>query len=152
MVDHYNKATRLALDENAPLKTKWLHVNHQQPWFGDKSKEEIRLWRKKENAWLKDPTPYTYQAFFNQHRYCSNIIKSEQQRFYIDKIHECRNDFREILHLTDNLLCSNNQCLLPPTEDPVSMANEFNDFFTTKIKKIMNALAPMTHHKLTPDT
>ena len=74
MADHYNKAIRLALDKNAPLNTKWLHVNHQPPWFNDKIKEEIRLWRKKENAWLKDPTPYTYQAFFNQHRYCSNIL------------------------------------------------------------------------------
>ena len=60
IVDHYSKATRLALDENAPLKTKWLHVNHQQPWFSDKIKGEIRLLRKKENAWLKDPTPYRY--------------------------------------------------------------------------------------------
>ena len=59
MVDHYNKATRLALDENASLKTKQLHVNDQQPWFSDKIKENIRLWRKKENAWLKYPIPYT---------------------------------------------------------------------------------------------
>ena len=86
--------------------------------------------------------PYTYQVFFNQCRYCSNIIKNEQQRFYIDKIHECRNHFKEIFHLTNNLLGSNNQLPLPPTEDPVSPANQFNDFFTTKIKKIVNALAP----------
>ena len=46
MVDYYNKATRLALDENAPFKTKQLHVN-QQPWFSDIIKEEIRLWRNK---------------------------------------------------------------------------------------------------------
>ena len=128
MVDHYNKATRLALDEKAPLKTKWLHVNHQKAWFNDKIKEELRLQRKKENAWLKDPIPYTYQTFFNQCRHCSNIIKNKQQRFYIDKIHECRYDFKEVFHLTNNLLSSNNQLPLPPTEDLVSLANEFNDF------------------------
>ena len=56
MADYY-KATRLALMKICPLETKWLHVNHQQPCFSDKIKEEIRFWRKKENAWLKDPTP-----------------------------------------------------------------------------------------------
>ena len=35
MVDHF-KATILVLDENTPLKTKWLQVYHQQPWFSDK--------------------------------------------------------------------------------------------------------------------
>ena len=62
--------------------------------------------------------------------------------FYIDKIHQCRNNFKEIFCLTNNLLGSNNQLSLPPTEDLVYLANEFNDFFTTKIKKIMNALTP----------
>ena len=131
----------MALDENAPLKSKWLHVSHQQLWFSDKIKEETRLQRSK-NGWLKDPTLYTYQAFFNQCRYCSNIIKSEQQRFYIDKTHESRNDFKEIFCLINNLLSSNNQLPLPPTEDLVLLAHTFYDFFTTKIKKIMHALAP----------
>ena len=60
-------------------------------------------------------------------------------KVYTDKIHECRNDFKEIFDLNNNLLSSNNQLLLPPTEDLVSLANEFNDFSTTKIKKNMNA-------------
>ena len=85
--------------------------------------------------------PYTYQAFFNQCRYCSNI-NSKQQRFYIDKIHECRNNTKEIFYFPNNLLSSNNQLSLPPTEDQVSLANEFSDFFTTRIKRIMNAVAP----------
>ena len=48
----------------------------------------------------------------------------------------------EIFCLTNNLLGSNNQLPLLPAEDPVSLANEFNDFFTTKMRKIMNVLAP----------
>ena len=121
MVDHYNKATRLVLDENGPLKTKQLHVNHQQPRCSDKIKEEIRLWRKKENTWLKDPTPYTYQAFLTNAANAQNIIKSKQWRFYIDKSYECRNDFKEIFHCTNNLLSSSNQLPLPPTVDLVSL-------------------------------
>ena len=51
-------------------------------------------------------------------------------------------DFKEIFCLTNNLFGSSNQLPLPPTEDPFSLANEFSGFSTTKIKKIMNALAP----------
>ena len=59
-------------------------------------------------------------------------------KVYIDKIHDCRNDLKEIFCLTNNLLSSNNQLSLPPPEDHVSLANEFNDF--SMIKKITNAL------------
>ena len=106
MMHHYNKATKLALVENAPLKTKWLHVNHQHPWFNDKIKEEIRLWRQKENAWLKDPTPTHTRHFSTNAGTAQTTSRANSEGFYIDKIHECRNDFKEIFCLTNNLLNS----------------------------------------------
>ena len=50
--------------------------------------------------------------------------------------------FKEMFQLTNNLLGSNNQLPLPPTEESVYLAKEFSDFFTTKIKEIMKVLVP----------
>ena len=73
-IDCYNRAILTTLDKHAPQKTKLVKVSHKQPWFSDRIKAEIRVRQKKELIWIKDPNKYTYQAFYNQRHYCSNII------------------------------------------------------------------------------
>ena len=130
------------LDKHAPPKTKLIKVSHKQPWFTDKIKEEIRIRRKKELSWIKDPNDYNYQAFYNQRRYCSNIIKAAQRQFFKGKITENRGNYKEIFRIAKKLLGSEDELPLPPAEDLITQANQFNEFFIGKIDKIMQDLAP----------
>ena len=111
-------------------------MSHTQPWFLDKIKDEIRVRWKKELIWNKDPYEYTYQAFYNQRCYCSNIIKSAQRQYFMEKITENHDNYKEIFRLTKKLLGRDNELPLPPAEGLTIQANEFNNFFMGKIEKL----------------
>ena len=49
-VEGYNIELKGVLDKHAPEKTKIVKITHQNPWFNDKIKEEIRVRRKKEHG------------------------------------------------------------------------------------------------------
>ena len=50
-------------------------------------------------------------------------------------------NYKEIFRLTNKLLGKDNELPLPPTEDLTVLANEFNNFFMSKIRKIMQDIA-----------
>ena len=108
----------------------------------DKIKAEIRVRWKKELIWNKDPNEYTYQAFYNQRCYCSNIIKPAQRQYFMEKLTENHDNYNEIFRLTNKHLGRDNELPLPPAEDLTIQANEFNNFFTGKIEKTVQDLAP----------
>ena len=141
-IDCYNRVILATLDKHAPQKTKLVKVSHKQPWFMDRIKDEIRVRQKKELSWIKDPNDYTYQAFYNQRRYYSNLIKSAQRQLFTGKITENCSNYKEIFRITNKLLGREDELPLPPAEDLITQANEFNDFFIGKIEKIMQDLAP----------
>ena len=66
MIDCYNSVLAELLDKHAPAEWKEIKVRHNQPWFLDRIKEEIRLHRWKERCWRSDNTEYNYRAFYNQ--------------------------------------------------------------------------------------
>ena len=101
-IDCYNRVILSTLDKHAPQKTKSVKVSHKQPWFSDKIKAEIRVRQKKELIWNKDSNEYTYQTFYNQGCYCSNIIKSAQRQYFKQKLTENCDNYKEIFRLTNN--------------------------------------------------
>ena len=87
-IDCYNNVILPTLEKHSPQKTKVIKVTHKQPWLSDKIKAKIRLRCRKESTWNKNPNEYTYQAFYNQRHHCSNIIKSAQRQYFMEKIIE----------------------------------------------------------------
>ena len=141
-INCYNNVILSTLEKHAPKKTKVVKFTHKQPWFSDKIKAKIRLRNRKESTWNKDPNEYTYQAFYNQRRHCSNIIKSAQRQYFMEKILENQYNYKEIFRLTNKYLGKDNELPLQPTEELSVLANNFNNFFMSKIRKIMQDLAP----------
>ena len=66
MLDHYNKTLTDLLDTHAPVKEKSIKRTHNQLWVNDNIKCEIALHWKKEKSYIRDPTHYNFQAFYNQ--------------------------------------------------------------------------------------
>ena len=47
-VETFNNSLKLVLNKHAPVKSHTVKLMHNEPWFDDKIKSEIRLRRKKE--------------------------------------------------------------------------------------------------------
>ena len=124
-VEGYNTELKGVLDKHAPKKkTKIVKITHWNSWFNDKIKEEIRLRRKKERAWNKDPTFYNFQAFYYQRRYVANLTKVTRSEYFKFQIIEHRGDYKAIYIIANKLLCRKEVSLLPKADDQAQLAED----------------------------
>ena len=86
---------------------------------------------------MRDQSEYSWRAFYNQHRYVSNIIKTAQQNYLKGKIVENKNDYKAIFNITNSLLFRKQESPLPDTNPLSALAEDFSEFFVGKIDRIM---------------
>ena len=139
-VHSYNMILSDALDKHAPVKTKCIWDTHHQPWFNDQIKAEIILHHKKERIWQSEQMEYAWRAFYNQRRYVANVIKTAQMSYYKNIISENRHDFKAIYKIVNSLLFRKQEVKLPPITPSTKLAENFSEFFDSKIAKIMHHL------------
>ena len=139
-VSSYNTILTEILEKHAPIKTKVIRDTHHFPWFNEKIKDEILLQRCKERIWQKELTEYSWRAFYNQCRYVANLIKTLQMNYYKNITAENRTDFKAIYKIVNGLLHRKQESPLPPITPLSKLAEEFSEFFDSKIANIMNHL------------
>ena len=147
MVASYNKTLSTILDNNAPVKEKTWKITHAQPWLNVKICNEIRLRRKKNQAWNSWPTEYNYIAFYNQRQFISNILKTAQ-RIYYNNILENKYDTKTIFKIANNLLFRNELLFHQHLMETSYLAECFNNFFKDKIENIMVKLPPTSDNQV----
>ena len=140
MVHQYNNVIITALDKQVPVKTKLVRDTHHQPWFNEEIKTEIILWHKKEREWIQEQSEYSWRAFYNQHRYVSNMIKTAQQNYFKVMIEETKKDYKAIFNIANSLLFGKQDSPLPEICPLSVLAEDFSEFFEGKIDKIMLGL------------
>ena len=65
-------------------------------------------------------------------------------------LEENRNNVKAVFTIANKLLFRNEPLPLPPTNNKHKLANEFNEYFRTKIQKIMDYLQPIEEHDTDP--
>ena len=106
-------------------------------------KQKFVLRRRLECKWLNDQTEYNFQAFYYQRQHVSNVMKTVEKQYYISKLHENRDDFKQIFGITNKLLHRGQSLPLPPAVNLQQLANDFSAFF--KVKTIMSDLRDNTN-------
>ena len=117
-------------------------ITHRQTCFNDRIKEELVLRRRLECKWLNDQTEYNFQVFYYQRQHVSNVIKTVKKQYYISKLHENRDDFKQNFGITNKLLHRGQS--LPLADNLQQLANDFSDFFKVGIDAIMSDLRDNT--------
>ena len=91
---------------------------------------------------------YNLNAFYQQCRFVSNIIRTAQRTYYTQKLADNKTNFKRIFEISNKLLYKNEPVPLPSTDNKKNLADQFNEFFITKINKIMEGLVPTTSHPI----
>ena len=136
----YNRELRKVLQKHAPEKSKFIRHTHQQLWFSDEIKGEIVLRRKMERIWIREKTPQAWKDFYTQCRQVANIIKEAQHNHYKHIIKEHKYDYKTIFNIANGILFRKQESTLPPTESVSVLAENFSEFFQTKIDNITEKL------------
>ena len=132
LVQNYDSTLKQLLDKHAPVKSKIVKRNHEQPWFNEHIKSEIILRWKKERQWESDNTEYSFRAFYNQRRYVANLIRKYQKQHYREALLEHKYDAKAIFKITNKLLFKDESLPLPPEPNIKLLAENFNNFLYCK--------------------
>ena len=136
LVQNYDRTLRQLLNKHAPVKSKIVKNSHEQPWFNEHIKSEITLRWKRERQWGKDNTKYSFRAFYNQWHFVANLIRMYPQQYYNEELLKHKYDAKAIFKITYKLQFQDESLSMPPEPNIKLLADNFNNFFITKIDKI----------------
>ena len=140
LVQNYERTLRQLLDKHAPVKSKIVKKNHEQPRFNEHFKLEIILRQKKERQWENYNTEYSFRAFYNQRQFVAKLIRKYQKQYYNEALLEHKYDAKVIFKITSKLLFKDESLPLPSEPNVKLLADYFNNVFIAKINKIQDDL------------
>ena len=91
----------------------------------------------------REVIPWTlidFLSFYHMRRTVSNLLDSAKREYYKTMLTENKNNSKEVFRICDSLLGRNQDLPMPPGYTDDQLVNMFNDFFVTKITKIMDLL------------
>ena len=148
-----NEAVRLLsesmikiLDEMAPVKVFQKRTKYA-PWLTLKTKQLLRLRNEAHQKALESKTDVDWANYKKQRNYVNNVLKYDKEVWKFKKLKEASNDSSKTWNTIKGILGWTTGG--PPTKlfmngmmlnKPFDIAQEMNNFFVDKVKKIVNNL------------
>ena len=136
LVCKYNHSLRQLLDKHAPLKSRTVIVRPKRPWLSESLKLQRSELRKLERRWRKNANPEDWASFTRCRKSFSDSLTKTKEDYYQNIIMENKMDQKKLFQLTKSLLQETSETPLPPHHTHGELANNFSDFFMSKISKI----------------
>ena len=145
-INHYNTVCTAALDEQAPILTKWIRELNSAPWFDSEYKEARKMRRKAEKQMFKSGLDIDRDIYNHLRIHCNELAKSKKIHFYKSQFVKYNHSQKSLYQFVDTFLDKDNELTLPPAESLQQTVDDFNTFFTEKVKKIRKSfpLSPPT--------
>ncbi len=134
----YNRELSKILDKHALLKSKTILERSNSEWFNDEMGDLKHALRKLECKYKQSGLAIDKNIYDLK---CSEYDKARnitETHYYTNKVNDCLNDQGSIFSIMNKLLQHSKSSPLPAYSDPAILANEFAEFFDSKILKIHN--------------
>eukprot|EP00112_Aurelia_sp_Birch-Aquarium-sp1_P002816 Seg1312.2 transcript_id=Seg1312.2/GoldUCD/mRNA.D3Y31 product="hypothetical protein" protein_id=Seg1312.2/GoldUCD/D3Y31 len=140
LVKLYHENIITLLDKHAPLKTKSAVLRPKLPWFNGSAKEAKRARRNAEKKWRRSKSEDDRAIFKSKRNEFIHKLDIAKQQYYSDKIKESQGDQRKLFELIKSLSRPKEKIQYPASASKKKLANDFNEYFVTKIKVIRDEL------------
>ena len=138
-VKQFDSISREIMDKHAPLQTKKFK-RPQPPWIDAQYREERAKRRKYEREWKRMRTEHNRDRYIRQKALCMELC-AQKQKIHYTKIMQNAAGCQKTLFKIANTLMDKNECkVLPPHSDPEILANDFNNFYVDKVRKIRESI------------
>lgn len=135
----YNITLNALMDKHCPIKVKQmslkLNSEKKSPWFDKELAElrrKVRITERRNDKNGTTANKNTYKVLYK--KYCS-LIKLKRKQFHQKDIYNKRNDVKKLFKKVNSLI-GKPTVILPEYDNELTLANNFKEFFSTKIKKI----------------
>ena len=122
-------------EAHAPLIAKSVAFRHRCPWFIGIIKQQKRTVRS-ERIWHKYRENNQWHAYRNEKMKYNNMLKEAKKNTISEKIYACNGDTRKLYKLVSELMSSVKENPLPLGKSNKDVAEEFVDFFLSKIQRM----------------
>ena len=149
MVQQLGSKFKNALDKNATIKAKVTTVRKMVPRFNENLRDHRRVVQNHERIWKKYKTEETWLAFKIERSKFRQSLKCARKEFVSKSILECDKDSKKLYKLALSLMGAMKENPLPECDTNENLANQFAEFFITKIQNIRDKLdnLPVYDHK-----
>ena len=147
-VRQFDSMSRKIVDKHAPLQTKKFQ-RPQPPWIDTEYKKERAKRRKYEKEWKRMRTDQHREQYIKQKKLCMQLCAKKQKDYYSMIIHNAAGCQKTLFKIANTLMDKNECKVLPPHSDPEILANEFNNFYVDKVKKIRDCIPTEINYEST---
>ena len=145
----YKHLTEASVEKHAPIKT--IEIKPNEPRWMDKDYRQARCERRRlERRWRKTGRKEDHQHYIAQRNVCAKLVTSKRELFYASQISKAGNRQKALFQVVENALDKKSENILPNHDDPKSIANEFNEYYVSKIDKIRESI-PVEKENDLPD-
>ena len=136
----YRTTAEKILDEHFPIVTKTIVHKENVKWMDGEFRKSRALRRKLEKQWRRDKTEEKRIRYIQQRNLCAKMSVEKQEDFYAKVVEEAGNDQKTLFKVVNTLLDKQNVKVLPEHTDPSKLADEFNEYYIQKIKKLRDSI------------
>ena len=136
------------LDIAAPLKTTRQTSVSQPPWMDAEYREERALRRRLERTWKSSGLQEDKTIYLLQCKKCSRLVTLKREKYYSDLISKCEGDNRALFKIVNTVMDKRKSAgKLPLFDKSETLANQFNHFYSNKVKQIRNKIISSSTNK-----
>ena len=131
-----NNELHKALDTIVPLKQIQVAPCQKQPWFDEIVKARHKVVQNREWIWYKYPAPDTWKAYKVERNVYNRLLIYKKRQLITKQVIDSKGDNKKLYKLMAHLSGARSDNPLPPYDSDESLANQFADYFITKIDRI----------------
>ena len=139
MCTRFHEISSSVVDKHSPMQQRKC-MTSQPKWMDQEYKQSRQLRRKYEKAWKKNRNDDNMKKYIEQKQICVDLALVKQSHHYSKIIVDAVNCQRSLLKIANELLDKTKEKVLPSYTDPKNLANEFNNYYVNKVKKIRESI------------
>ena len=136
----YRSASEKVLDDVFPVITKKGIQKRKVEWMDEEFRLNRARRRKLEKQWRNNKTENNRKEFVEQRKLCAHMSVQKQEAYYSKVVTDAGNDQKTLFKVVNKLLDKQRTRVLPDHTDAKQLADEFNDYYVQKIKKIRDTI------------
>ena len=142
--DQYCSIYGTTVSEHAPIVNKFVNAVARPPWMDSQYVLARKGRRQLYKKWKQQKSNQNRDNFVQSRTNVNLLAKQKRRDYYQNEIKSSKNSQRELFKICNSLLDTNQQSLIPYSENYNLLANSFNDYFVTKIENIRRDLKSNT--------
>lgn len=146
-VKKYNNVLQQLVEEMAPTKSREITSRSKAPWYSDRVREAKRRRRRLERQYRKSRLTIHYQMFREQCHAYNKCLHDAKVEYHKSQIEDA--DSKSLFKVVKNLTQPKTTTVLPKHTSLQSMANDFANYFSEKIRLLRSSLDNTTDSNIT---